>query len=81
MFFKWEKLNPTNENDDSTITIIANLIFLANTQTPDLIIYWRTKNHKSMEHTKVSLHIIELFFLSNDLHNLQTTQKTNKNIT
>ena len=36
VFFEWEKLNPSNENYGSTTTVIANLIFLADTQTPEL---------------------------------------------
>ena len=37
MFFEWNKLNASNENYVSTIIIIGNLIFLANTPTPVLI--------------------------------------------
>ena len=36
VFFEWEKLNPSNENYGSTTTVIANLIFLADTPTPEL---------------------------------------------
>ena len=39
MYSVWEKLYPSNKNYGSTITIIANLIFAANTPTPDLKIY------------------------------------------
>ena len=39
MFFKCDKLNPSNENYGSTTTIITNLISLANTPTPVLIMY------------------------------------------
>ena len=38
MFCEWEKLKPSNEHYGSTTTVIGNLIFLANKQTPDLII-------------------------------------------
>ena len=37
--FEREKRNPSNKNYGSTATIIANLIFLAITRTPDLKIY------------------------------------------
>ena len=39
IFFEWQKLNASNENFVSAATIIANLIFLANSQTPQLRIY------------------------------------------
>ena len=38
-FLNEKKLNPSKENHGSTTTAIANLIFLANTLTPSLIIF------------------------------------------
>ena len=39
MFFEKRKLNPTNKSYGSITTVIANLIFMANTWPPDFKIY------------------------------------------
>ena len=55
MFFKWEKLCTRNKNYDYTTTIIANLIFPTNIQTPEL----KNNNLREESHCQLPSSLIE----------------------